>query len=190
MKKLQTLALSALIVGAIAWAQSDKPAEKFTVANQLDRQVTVVEHEFVPAAEAMPDDKFDFAPTGGEFKGVRTFGQQVTHVASTNYMIAAAILGEKPPVETEGPGENGPVSLKTKSDKVKYLKDSFVYAHKAVASITDQNMITPMDNPFNPKAKTTRLNMASVFGWHSFDHYGQMVEYLRMNGIVPPASRQ
>ncbi len=188
MKK--ALSLAFLVAAITAWSQSDKPAEHFTVASQLDRQVSVVEHDFVPAAEAMPEDKFDFAPSAGEFKGVRTFGQQVTHVAVSNYDIAAAILGEKPPVDIEGPNENGPVSLKTKAEKVKYLKDSFTYAHKAVASINEQNMLTPVANPFNPKTKTTRLALAGVFAWHSFDHYGQVAEYLRMNNIIPPASRQ
>ena len=81
---------------------SRKPAEPQTVSQVLEHSVTNVEHEFVPAAEAMPEDKYLFAPTSGEFKGVRTFAQQVKHVAAVNYMLAAGILGEKPPVD---PGE-------------------------------------------------------------------------------------
>jgi len=138
------------------------------------------------AAEAMPEDKYDFAPTNGEFKGVRTFAQQIKHVAVVNYIVGAAILGEKPPVDTNG--EKGPDSVKTKADIVKFLKDSFAYAHKAVASVNDANGLEPIANPFS-KDKTTRVSLATVFAWHGFDHYGQIVEYLRMNGIVPPASR-
>jgi uncharacterized damage-inducible protein DinB len=159
---------------------------KKTVSQVLDGGIKSIESEFIPAAEAMPEDKYGFAPSNGEFKGVRTFAQQIKHVAAVNYLVAAAILGEKPPVDTGG--ESGPESIKTKADIVKFAKDSFVYAHKAVASIAEANQLEPVTGPFG-KSKTTRLGLATVFAWHGFDHYGQMVEYLRMNGIVPPASR-
>lgn len=171
---------------ALATAQMKSDAKQ-SVGQVLDNTVKNTEGEFVSAAEAMPEDKYSFAPTNGEFKGVRTFAQQVKHVAAVNYLIGGVILGEKPPVETGG--ENGPDSVKTKADIVKFLKDSFAYAHKAAMAVNEQNMLEPIKNPFG-KDSTTRLAMASVFGWHSFDHYGQMVEYLRMNGIVPPASRK
>lgn len=125
-------------------------------------------------------------PTGGEFKGVRTFGQQIKHIAATNYLIAAAILGEKPPVDTNE--EKGPDSVKSKADIVKFLKDSFAYAHQATATITDANALEPIASPFG-KSKSSRVGLATSFAWHSFDHYGQIVVYLRLNGIVPPASR-
>jgi uncharacterized damage-inducible protein DinB len=159
---------------------------KATVAQTLDRSVTGVEKEFVPAAEAMPEDKYGFAPTAGEFKGVRTFMQQVKHVAAVNFLVGASILGEKPPVDLGD--ENGPPSVKTKADAIKFINDSFAYVHKAIASITDANQLEPIKSPFG-EGKTTRLGMATLIIGHNFDHYGQMVEYLRMNGIVPPASR-
>src|SRR6202142_3070944 len=112
--------------GRVAQAQDAKAAEHRTIAQVMDRGISSVEGEFVPAAEAMPEDKYSFAPTGGEFKGVRTFGQQVKHVAEVNYLVAASILEEKPPVELGG--ENGPDSVKSKADAVKFLKDSFAYA--------------------------------------------------------------
>ena len=87
-----------------------------------------------------------------------------------------------------GTGENGPDALKSKEEIVKYLKDSFVYAHKAMNSLTDKNFMDPIGTPFG-SGKAPRLKLASMAVWHSFDHYGQMVVYLRMNGIVPPASR-
>jgi len=146
-----------------------------------------MEREFVPAAEAMPEDKFDFAPTNGEFKGVRTFGLQVKHVAANNYQIAAAILGEKPPAGSEA--DNGPDSIKTKADIVKYLKDSIAYSRKAFASINESNLTGQVQSPYGP-GKASRLGLAGLLVAHCFDHYGQMVEYLRMNGIIPPASRQ
>jgi hypothetical protein len=147
----------------------------------------MLEKELVPLAEAMPADKFDFAPTNGEFKGVRTFAQQVRHVATVNNGISAALLGEKLPFDF-GKGENGPENLKTKDQIVQYLKDSFAKAHKAAATINDKNAMEVIDGPFG--GKSARLGPATSMVWHSFDHYGQMAVYLRMNGIIPPASRQ
>ena len=190
MKMKKAAGLLALLLlmagGRVARAQDAKPAEHRTIAQVMDRGVSGVEGEFVPAAEAMPEDKFSYAPTNGEFKGVRTFAQQVKHVAAVNYMIAASILEEKPPVELGG--ENGPDSVKTKADAVKFLKDSFAYAHKAAATLNESNLVTPIKSPFG-EGMTTRLGMATLIVAHCFDHYGQMVEYLRMNNIVPPASR-
>jgi len=123
MKKLGWLLVSLFVVTccSIALAQGAKPAPPTTPGQALDRTLSNVESEFVPAAEALPEDKYSFAPTNGEFKGVRTFSQQVKHVAAVNYIIGAGILGEKPPVDTGG--ENGPDSIKTKSDIVKFLKE-------------------------------------------------------------------
>jgi uncharacterized damage-inducible protein DinB len=182
------LVLTITLLGAcnVALAQAAKPTEPRTVAQVLDRSVSNVESEFVPAAEAMPEDKYSFAPTNGEFKGARTFAQQVKHVAAVNYIVGATILGEKPPVELGG--ENGPDSVKTKAEIIKFLKDSFAYAHQATASVNDKNLVEPIKNPFGDTT-TTRLAMATTIVWHSFDHYGQMAVYLRMNGIIPPASR-
>lgn len=182
--------LVALFVAVIAFASTPaaQAAEKPTIASVLDHQLSGVESEVVPAVEAMPADKFAFAPTQGEFKGVRDFSMQAKHIASVNYLIGAAILGEKVPAEA-GEGENGPASVKSKDEIVKYLKDSFVYLHKAMGTITDANVVAPIKAPWGD-APTTRLAMAVIGISHPFDHYGQMVEYLRMNGIIPPASRQ
>jgi hypothetical protein len=188
MKNVTWLFASMLFLAAsnLVLAQDAKPAEHRTIAQVLDRGVTGVENEFVPAAEAMPEDKYSFAPTNGEFKGVRTFAQQVKHVAAVNYMVGAAILEEKPPVELGS--ENGPDSVKTKADIVKFIKDSFAYVHKAVGTINEGNLLNPIKSPFSENT-VTRLGMATLVVAHCFDHYGQMVEYLRMNSIVPPASR-
>jgi hypothetical protein len=188
MKKTKWLFASMLLLASsgLAQAQDAKPGDHRTVAQVLDRSVTGVENEFVPAADAMPEDKYSFVPTNGEFKGVRSFAQQVKHVAAVNYMVGAAILEEKPPVDLGG--ENGPDPVKTKADIVKFLKDSFAYVHKAVGTINDGNLLPPIKSPFGG-GMTTRLGMATLIVGHCFDHYGQMVEYLRMNGIVPPASR-
>jgi len=199
MKKEFITALLLLAMGAPAAATAQasstpnsnpnqsKADQKPTFAAVFDRSLSGVEREVVPAAEAMPDDKFNFAPTQGEFKGVRTFAQQFKHIAATNYMIGAAILSEKPPVDL-GTGENGPDSITSKADVVKFLKDSFEYMHKALNSINETNVLEKVQAPWGSN-KITRLSLALIAIGHPFDHYGQAVEYLRMNGIIPPASR-
>ncbi len=158
-----------------------------TIASTVDREISNVETQFVDVAEAMPEDKFNFSPEslnlpGAEYKGVRTFASQVKHVAASNYAIWWRLTGEKVPDDFKG--GNGPESLKTKADIMKFLKDSFALGHKGAATLTTENMLQTAEG-----SKSTRLRLA-VFGVeHAFDHYGQMVEYLRMNGIVPPASR-
>ena len=127
---LLTAFLLALAVAAGAQQHKAKQEHR-TVTEVLDHTVGNLEGEFVPAAEAMPEDKFGFAPTNGEFKGVRTFAQQIKHVAAVNYELGAAILQEKPPVDIGD--ESGPASITTKSDILKFLKDSFTYVHKAIA---------------------------------------------------------
>ena len=186
MKNIRTVFGCLFLFSGMALAQMDKAADR-TVSQVLNNSVTNVENEFVPTADAMPEDKYSFAPTSGEFKGVRTFGQQIKHVAAVNYLLGGAILGEKPPADTGG--ENGPDSVKTKSDIMKYLKDSFVYIHKAAGTIDDKNLVSPIKNPFGD-GTATRLGLAVGVPSHCFNHYRQMVEYLRMNGIIPPASRQ
>lgn len=157
------------------------------MAQVFNNALRNVESEFVSAADAMPEEKYGFAPTDGEFKGVRTFSQQVKHVATASYMIFSAIAGEKPPVDI-GTSENGPAAMTSKADIMNYLKDSFAYGHKVLSTVTPENATGSIPSPFGP-GKTTRLSMAVVSIAHPFDHYGQMVEYLRMNGIIPPASR-
>ena len=165
-----------------AWA-----AEPVSVAKLYDGELKAVESELVPLAEAMPADKYDFRPSEGAFKDVRTFGQQVKHVATVLYMVTAASQGQKPPLDL-GKGENGPDSIKTKAEIVQYLKDAFAFGHKMTNMLTAQSQMelvkTPFGGPDQPRA-----GIANVAVWHSFDHYGQMVVYARMCGVVPPASR-
>ncbi len=176
--------------GAVAEDKpKDAPKAPPSLTQIIDRSFSNLEREFVPAVEAMPEDKFGFAPTNGEFKGVRTFRQQAMHVAFTNYQVASAILGEDIPVKS-GTDDNGPANITSKADVLKFVKDSFAYTHKALATVNDKNINGWIRDPFGGKRQATRLGAAMITTWHSFDHYGQMVEYLRMNGIIPPASRQ
>jgi len=166
----------------IAMAQS-----RLTVSQALDFWITATEKQVVQAAEAMPEEKYSFAPTGGEFTGVRTFAQQVKHLSANNYRMAAYILVQKPTLEQEH--ETGPDAVQTKAQIVDYAKGSFTALHRAIATINQENMLEPLA-AFPSAQQMTRLQLAEDVVAHSFDHYGQMVEYLRMNGIIPPASRR
>jgi len=165
----------------LALAQAAAPAKPAVgsvvpPAQAYGKVLTIMEQQFVSAAEAMPEDKYNFAPTQGEFKGVRTFADQVKHVAEANgYFFHDP---NKPMVDTRPDIEK----LKTKAEIVKALKDSFVQAHAYVDSITPENA-------FVMTAHGTRAEIAAFGIAHFMDHYGQLVEYLRMSGIVPPASR-
>ena len=159
-----------------------------TVASVLNTYYGIVEQEVVSAAEAMPEDKYGFAPTNGEFKGVRTFAEEVKHIGFANHLFFGPLMGENIEAKSVEQNANGPADLKTKAEIVQYLKDSFALGHKALSTITAENQVTPLAKPVFPFL-STRLGIAQIGTFHPMDHYGQMVEYLRMNGIIPPASR-
>ena len=147
-----------------------------------------VRTQIVSAADAMPAVKYGFAPTDGEFQGVRSFGQQVKHLAATNHILAAAALGEEP--SADAGDEAGPETVRTKAEILDYLNRSFEHLGKAIDAIDEKNQAVN-SSPISPlkKGETTRQALTVEALIHAFNHYGQMVEYLRMNGVVPPASR-
>lgn len=183
------LILAALIAGTGAMAQQGAPAAQKpapTVTSMLQTQLTIVETEMVSAANAMPEDKYSFAPTNGNFIGVRTFAQEVKHVGTINNLFFGSLLGEPTPPGLDE-GTNGPDDIQTKAQIIQYLKDSFAHGHKAIATINADNAFTVLDHPVL-SFLNTRAGVASFAAVHAMDHYGQMVEYLRDNGVVPPAS--
>jgi len=163
------------------------PSPPPTIASAVDSEISNIERQIIDVAEAMPEDKYNFSPEslnipGSDIKSVRRFAVQVKHVAASNYFIWSHLTGDKLP---EGLKDgNGPENLKTKADIIKFLQDSFALGHKAAATLTTENMLQTAEG-----SKSSRLHLATFGVAHAFDHYGQMVEYLRMNGIVPPASR-
>jgi uncharacterized damage-inducible protein DinB len=159
-----------------------------TLASAVDREISAVEKQILQIAEAMPEDKFNFSPeglniAGSDYKGVRSFAVQVKHIAASNYFIWSPLTGDPLPQGLKD--GNGPEDLRSKSEILKFLKDSFALGHKAAATLTAQNMLQSPEH-----SKSTRFRLATFAVAHAYDHYGQMVEYLRMNGIVPPASRK
>ena len=172
------------VVEAKGAAPLDAEREK----HALQSLSTIVEKEIISAVDAMPADKFGFAPTDGEFKGVRTFGQMVKHFSATNHILAAAALGEEPPADAGD--ELGPENVRTKAEILTYLRSSFAHLDKAIEAIGQTNI--PVNaSPISPlkRSEVTRSALIVESLVHAFDHYGQIVEYLRMNGVVPPASR-
>jgi hypothetical protein len=205
MKQIRILLLLAVLSLSIgAFAQAGAPAAKpatpapqaqttpeppASVASTVDRQVSQYEKNVVDVAEAMPEDKYNFTPAslnipGAAYKDVRTFAELIKHTATANYRFWAMLTGDKMPENIKGP--NGPDELKSKADIIKFLKDSFEVGHRAAKTLTTQNMLEEL--PFF-RGKATRLYIATATVIHAADEYGQMVEYLRMNGVVPPASR-
>jgi hypothetical protein len=206
MKYLRTLCLLAALSMAVgAFAQGGakpaapaaspapqaqaSPAPPATFASVVDRQVSQYEKNVVEAADAMPADKFDFTPAslnipGAAYKDVRTFAILVKHTATANYRFWTTLTGEKMPENIKGP--NGPDELKTKEQIMQFLKDSFAVGHRAAKTLTAENALEQV--PFF-RGTQARLFVASGAVIHAADEYGQMVEYLRMNGIIPPASR-
>ncbi len=179
---------AAMSAAASASASLQSAQPEPSIASVLDRDISAVEKQIVDAADAMPEDRFNFTPEslnipGSNYKGVRSFAVQVKHIAASNWFIWSPLTGDKLPEGLKDDG-NGPANLQTKADIIKFLKDSFALGHKGAATLTAENML---QSPAN--SKSTRLHLAEFGVAHAYDHYGQMVEYLRMNGIVPPASR-
>ena len=175
---------------ASGWMPAQGAPATRTNAQVVGYLVRLEEKQVLGAAEAMPAKKYSFAPRGGEFRGVRTFGEQLKHIAADNYLLGAGILGERPPVDV-GARESGPDRVHGKPAILAYLKESFAYMRRAAASVDQANAVipTPSVSPW-PKGTATRLGVAVEDCVHTWDHYGQLVEYLRMNGIVPPESRR
>jgi uncharacterized damage-inducible protein DinB len=156
-------------------------------SKSFDALLKIYEDEMMGAVNAMPADKYSFAPSEAIFKadqgvkydGVRTFGQMVAHVAQANYYFYSTLGGAKPDVDMKAVG-----NLTSKEDTVKALAASFAYGHKQIAALTAANAFASV------KDDQTKASMVAFGIAHGFDHYGQLVEYLRMNGIVPPASQK
>ena len=171
-------------------AQMGSTSAKVAAGTQMspvqaqEELLNLFEGEFMGVAKAMPADKYSFAPASSgaaKFDGVRTFAQEVSHVTLANYYFGSKILGEKIPVD--GKAIN---AMTSKDDLLKAAEASFAYAHKALASITPENAYVAIDGADGLHSRSV---LASFISAHGYDHYGQMVEYLRMNGIIPPGSK-
>lgn len=164
-------------------ANTPAPERPKTIVDSINVTWADEQKDFIGLADAMPAAKWNFKPLHGEFKDVRTFGEMVKHVACANEGFAKEMHGAAPP---DGCEKGGPNPAKTKSEIMKYLQDSFQMLDDEINLIDEKTAMQPVDGPYG--GPNTRIGMAVLATWHVADHYGQMVEYVRMNGIVPPAS--
>ena len=171
---ISTFALTTVLI-VPAFAAQASPSQVF------GKLISGQAEEVVSAAEAMPADKYNFAPTSGDFKGVRTFAQQITHVAEAQYFFFGG-FGIKPTIDPKSLDK-----LTSKDDIVKAVKDSFAFAHQATLTMTPENAFEEIQER---DGTNTRASITAFSIGHTENHYGQMIEYLRMNGIIPPASRK
>jgi uncharacterized damage-inducible protein DinB len=174
------------LVPAVSFAQANPSTEDRAVTELMLGLVANSEKQLTGVAAEMPEGKYDFAPTAGAFRGVRNFAKQIKHAAALQHLVAATILGER--ITAEMSDERGPDGVRTKADVLQYLKESFAALKRAAATIDGRNAFTPFKGPFGP-ASDTRVGLMVLAATHTANHYGQVVEYLRMNGIVPPASQ-
>jgi uncharacterized damage-inducible protein DinB len=179
------------LIPAVALAQTARSAAARTATQVAIDLVAGSEKQLTGVATEMPEGKYEFAPTeeafrGSAFRGVRSFAKQIKHAAAVNHLIAATILGE--PITADMSDEQGPDAAKTKADVLQYLKDSFAALRRAAATVDEKNAFASIKGPFG-SAPETRLGLIVLAVSHSSNHYGQVVEYLRMNGIVPPGSQ-
>ena len=180
---LRALITVALLLSSLRAITQQKPSAPKTIPDSINYMWKMVESDFTSLAEAMPEEKWGFKPTQGAFTDVRTFGEQVKHVACANEAWAKKLQGEKPPDRCD---TGGPSPAKTKAEILAYLHESFVMLDSEIAKSKLDNLMAPMKGPY---AGDNRLEVLNSALWHISDHYGQLVIYLRMNGIVPPASR-
>jgi uncharacterized damage-inducible protein DinB len=178
---MQTTAQAQMETAQKAKAKVADAVETQSPSEVYGKLLKTLSGEVISAAEAMPADKYDFAPTAGNFTGVRTFGAEVQHIAEANYFFFSGFG------LSGAPDDAKLKALKSKDELVQALKDSFDFAQKGIDTITPQNAFTQVGSG---KMKMARAGWATLTIAHSMDHYGQMVEYLRMNGIVPPASQK
>src|SRR5581483_11797141 len=156
-----------------------------SIAESVSGTLQFVEGNFLDLAEAMPEDKYSYIPTTGKFEGVRSFGEQIKHVACAQFAFFNEFEGKKPPDDCEKGGHD---HAKTKSDLLKYLKNSFDYGNRILGTLTPANALDRVEGRY--AGPNTKLGIAVVAVWHITDHYGQLIEYSRMNGIVPPQTQK
>jgi uncharacterized damage-inducible protein DinB len=183
------LFVSAFSVGAQTYDQQKLSKGKTSLAAAIDTEISNIEKQFIDVVKAMPEDKFGYSPensdiSGSAFKGVRSFALQVRHVAADNFAIWAPLTGKPEPAGINAP--NGPDEMKSRTEILRFLKDSFAYSHGAVTALTSENSLELVE--FRGR-KVTRISLVILALTHINDHYGQLVEYLRLNGVVPPGSR-
>lgn len=155
------------------------------IADSVGESLKFIEGNLLGVAEAMPEEKYNFVPTAGKFDDARSFGEQIKHVGCAQFAFFNEFEGKKPPDDCEKGGHD---PAKTKAELIKYLKDSFDYSNRVIATLTPENAVDRVEGRY--AGPNTKLGISVVSVWHMSDHYGQLVEYLRMNSLVPPMTQK
>jgi len=156
-----------------------------SIAESVSGPLQFAEGNFIALAEAMPEEKYSYIPAAGNFDGVRSFGEQVKHVACAQFAFFNEFEGKKPPDDCEKGGHD---TAKTKAELIQYLKDSCDYSNRVLATLTAANALDRVEGRY--AGPSTKLGISVIAVWHITDHYGQLVEYLRLNGILPPMTQK
>ncbi len=176
MNKTQCLFYTIVAVAPLSLLGQDKPQMPANPITQSERGLyAVVSGSVVKAAEKMPEENYSFKPT----PEVRSFGQLVGHAADANYMFCSQAVGEANPMK------NIEKTKTSKADLVAALKDAVAYCNKAYDGMTDAKGSEMMKLFSYHLAKLTVLSLNTA---HTDEHYGNMVTYFRLKGIVPPTS--
>ena len=179
-KVLKVLLLPALVVPA--FAQTSQEAQDNPMSAWLRGANTGIRNNIVRAAEKMPEENYGMRP--GAQQEVRTFGQQVGHVANYNFLWCSEAKGEKNP--NTGNLEN----LTTKAELMKAMNDAFAYCDAVYGALTDASgaQVIDITRENGRQARTLRFGLLAVNYGHNNEIYGSMVIFLRMKNIVPSAS--
>lgn len=170
-------------------APAPAPGSMVAPSKAADELLDLFEKQLMGVAKEMPAEKYSFAPSAGTFaesqgakyEGVRTFAQQIAHLAQANYYFYSVVSGQKPDADVKA------ISGMTSKDQlVAALQASFDFAHKATGTLTQANAFEEIKGA---DGIHSRIGVANFAVAHGYDHYGQLVEYLRMNGLVPPGSK-
>ena len=174
MNRSLVMALTMAILGGGTLRAQSNP-----LTADVKRDYKNVRDFFIRAAEKMPDEDYGFKPS----PDVRSFGQQVAHVADDQYNLCAPAKGEtRKAAYTEIED-----TLSKKADLVAALKQAFAYCDGAYDALTDASGAEMIKSA---KMGRTRFAMLNWNLWHTWEHYGNVVVYLRMNGLVPPSSEK
>lgn len=170
------------LLAASGFAQSAAPDQSNPMSTWLRDAYTRNRSNIVRTAEKMPEENYGMRP--GAQSDVRTFGQQVTHVATYNFLWCSQAKGEKNP----NPGNLD--KLTSKAEIIKVLSDAFSYCDSAYSGLTDASGAEMIDitQESGRQTRNLRMGLLTLNYGHNNEIYGSMVVYLRMKNIVPPAS--
>jgi uncharacterized damage-inducible protein DinB len=185
--KIRILVYSALLTLAAGAAVAQTAPAQAPPANPLSasakRSYNIIKNYVIKAADKMPEEHWAFKPT----PDVRSFGQLIGHIADANFVICGMVSGEKPPAGGFEPASSIEQTKKTKAELTKALADSFAFCDKAHAAMTDADGATMIKSFVGEMAKLSFLEFNTH---HDFEHYGNIVTYMRLKGLVPPSSER